>query len=65
MVRDKFSRELIKLAVERFGSEAHLAEAIGTTRERLRAWMSGEEEAPPGACQKIADLLQERRKTEE
>lgn len=55
--RDKPARNFIKLAIEQYGSEAHLAEAIGVTREQLLLWKSGEEEAPPEICQAIADVL--------
>jgi DNA-binding transcriptional regulator YiaG len=47
--------------VDDFGSEAHFARALGTTREQLRAWMSGAEEAPLEIYQAIADLVQRRK----
>jgi len=61
MVRERFSRDLIRKAVDDFGSEAHFARALGTTREQLRAWMSGAEEAPLEIYQAIADLVQRRK----
>jgi DNA-binding transcriptional regulator YiaG len=60
MVRESFSRELLKKAVEEYGSEFHFARALGVTREQLRAWLSGEEEASSLVCQKVADLLRSR-----
>jgi hypothetical protein len=44
MVRDHLARELLKKAVLRFGSQYHLARALGTTREHLLAWMEAREE---------------------
>jgi len=36
--------------------------ALGATREQLRAWMNGDEDAPPHIYQAVADLLQELKK---
>ena len=62
MVRERFSRHLLRYAVEDYGSQTHLARALGITRDQLRAWMSGEEEIPSWAFQAVADLLQARKK---
>jgi hypothetical protein len=62
LVREKFSRYFVRHAVEEFGSEAHFARALGTTREHLRAWISGEEAPAPSVYQAIADLLESRKK---
>ena len=57
MFRDRPARNFIKLAIEQYGSEAHLAEAIGVTREQLLRWKNEEEDVPPDIYQAIADLL--------
>lgn len=57
VVREKFGRQFIRYAIEQYGSEAHLAEALGVTREQLLAWKRGEAEAPPELLQALADLL--------
>lgn len=57
MFRDRPGRSVIKLAIEQYGSEAHLAIALGVTREQLLRWKNEEEEVPPDIYQAIADLL--------
>ena len=57
MFRDRPGRNVIKLAIEQYGSEAHLAIALGVTREQLLRWKNEEEEVPPDIYQAIADLL--------
>lgn len=57
MFRDRPARNFVKLAIEQYGSEAHLAMALGVTREQLLRWKNEEEELPPDICQAIADLL--------
>jgi DNA-binding transcriptional regulator YiaG len=34
----------VRFAVEQFGSIAHFATAMGVSRERMDAWLSGREE---------------------
>ena len=60
MVRETPSRFTLRRAVEEFGSEAHLARALGVTREQLQAWLKGSEEAPPEIYTAVFDLLSER-----
>jgi len=62
MVREQFSRQYIRKAVEEFGSELHLANTLATTREQLQAWLSGKEEPPLEIYQAIADLIEVRKK---
>jgi len=62
MVREQFSRQYIRKAVEEFGSELHLAKALATTREQLQAWLSGIEEPPLEIYQAIADVIEARKK---
>jgi transcriptional regulator with XRE-family HTH domain len=56
MLRERPFAEVVKLAVEQFGSEAHFAEALGVTREELARWKTGAEEPTPEILQAIADL---------
>ena len=62
MVREQFARQFIRKAVEEFGSERHLANALGTSREQLQAWLSGKEEPALETYQAIADLIEARKK---
>ena len=57
MLRERPSAEVVKLAIEQFGSEAHFAEALGVTREQLARWKRGSEEPSPEVLQAIADLV--------
>lgn len=61
MVREAFSAEFIRLAIEQYGSEAHLARALGITREALHAWSLGEGTAPLAVYQAIADFLAQKK----
>ena len=61
VVRDAFSAELIRLAIEQYGSEAHLARALVVTREALHAWSLGEGTAPPAVYQALADILAQKK----
>jgi hypothetical protein len=61
--RDRPSRSFIRLAIEQYGSEAHLARALGVTREQLVDWKEGREDPPPEILQAIADAIQSARKT--
>jgi DNA-binding transcriptional regulator YiaG len=58
MLRERPSAEVVKLAIEQFGSEAHFAEALGVTREELERWKKGAEEPSSEILQAIADLVQ-------
>ena len=61
MLRERRSAEVVKLAIEQFGSEAHFAEALGVTREQLARWKRGSEEPSPETLQAIADLVRRNR----
>lgn len=61
MLRERPSAEVVKLAIEQFGSEAHFAEALGVTREQMARWKAGSEEPSPEMLQRIADLARRNR----
>jgi DNA-binding transcriptional regulator YiaG len=57
MLREPPSADVIRLAIEQFGSEAHFAEALGVTREDLERWKTGAEKPSSEILQAIADLV--------
>jgi len=58
MTRDlKGDAAAVCLAIEQFGSVAHLARALGVSQEELEAWRSGIAEMPPGTYHRLLELI--------
>jgi DNA-binding transcriptional regulator YiaG len=62
MVCERFSADFIRMAIEQYGSEAHLARALGVSRDEVHAWARGEARPPLALYQAIADLIEAQRK---
>jgi DNA-binding transcriptional regulator YdaS (Cro superfamily) len=53
----KLTAEAVRLLVEQFGSQAHLAQAIGVTRTQLAAWCEGTEPVPLDRYRQMVDAV--------
>jgi hypothetical protein len=53
----KLTAEAVRLLAEQFGSQAHLAEAIGVTRMQLSAWCDGTEPVPLDRYRQMVDAV--------
>jgi hypothetical protein len=53
--------EAVRVCVERYGSIAHLADAIGVTQAQLQAWLAGTDPVPLESYIKMLDVLATKR----
>jgi len=59
----KPTRDAIRLAVEEFGSIAHLARAIGVSRDEVLSWLAGACEMPLAKYEEMLETVASQRCT--
>ena len=57
MKHDTPKLRTLRRALQVFGSESKLAEALGVTREKLRQWLSGEDVSDDAAYLLALDIV--------